>query len=144
MFIQRLLNLINEKGISRKQFSEDVQINKNQLKRWEDVGTIPNRTTLIVIAQYFNVSVEYLLGETDERLQKEKSPAGAGLKEKHWRLITAYERAEGPIKEAVDRLLNIEDKPVLVKIAARDGSFQEREITQEEWEKIKNLPDADL
>ena len=144
MFIQRLLNLINEKGISRKQFSEDVQINKNQLKRWEDVGTIPNRTTLIVIAQYFNVSVEYLLGETDERLQKEKSPARAGLKEKHWRLITAYERAEGPIKEAVDRLLNIEDKPVLVKIAARDGSFQEREITQDEWEKIKNLPDADL
>ena len=144
MFIQRLLNLINEKGISRKQFSIDVQINKNQLKRWEDLGTIPNKTTLAVIAQYFNVSVEYLLGETDERFIKEKSPAGAGLKEKHWRLITAYESAEGPIKEAVDRLLKIEDKPVLVKIAARDGSFQEREITQEEWEKIQGLPDADL
>lgn len=144
MFIQRLLNLINEKGISRKQFSSDVQINKNQLKRWEDLGTIPNRTTLTVIAQYFNVSVEYLLGETDERFTKEKSPAGAGLKEKHWRLITAYERAEEPIKDAVDRLLKIEDKPVLVKIAARDGSFQEREITQEEWEKIQGLPDANL
>lgn len=144
MFIQRLLNLINEKGISRKQFSIDVQINKNQLKRWEDLGTVPNRTTLTVIAQYFNVSVEYLLGETDERFTKEKSPAGAGLKEKHWRLITAYERAEEPIKDAVDRLLKIEDKPVLVKIAARDGSFQEREITQEEWEKIQSLPDANL
>lgn len=144
MFIQRLLNLINEKGISRKKFSSDVQINKNQLKRWEDLGTIPNRTTLTVIAQYFNVSVEYLLGETDERFTKEKSPAGAGLKEKHWRLITAYERAEEPIKDAVDRLLKIEDKPVLVKIAARDGSFQEKEITQEEWEKIQSLPDADL
>lgn len=144
MFIQRLLNLINEKGISRKQFSEDVQINKNQLKRWEDLGTIPNKTTLTVIAQYFNVSVEYLLGETDERTKKEKSPAGAGLKEKHWRLITAYERAEGPIKDAVDRLLNIDEKPKTVKIAARSGAFEERVITEEEWNKIKNLPDADL
>ena len=144
MFIQRLLNLINEKGISRKKFSSDVQINKNQLKRWEDLGTIPNRTTLTVIAQYFNVSVEYLLGETDERFTKEKSPAGAGLKEKHWRLITAYERAEEPIKKAVDGLLGIEEKPKMVKIAARDGTFEERVITEDEWEKIKNLPDADL
>lgn len=144
MFIQRLLSLISEKGVSRKQFYEDVQINKNQLKRWEDSGKIPNKTTLFVIAQYFDVSVEYLLGETDERVKKEKSPAGAGLKEKHWKLITAYEKAEEPIKYAVDRLLKIEEKPEISKIAARDGSFQEREITQEEWEKIQSLPDADL
>ncbi len=144
MFIERLLMLISEKGITRKQFSEDVQINKNQLKRWEDAGTTPNRTTLTVIANYFNVSAEYLLGETDEKDIKEKSPAVAGLKEKHMRLITAYDRAEAPIQEAVDRLLQIDDKPVVVKIAARDGSFQEKEITQEEWNRIKNLPDADL
>ena len=144
MFTQRLQSLMKEKGIKQKQLCEDVQINKNLPKYWKDKNTHPNKTILKALADYFDVSVEYLLGETDERVKKEKSPAGAGLKEKHWRLITAYERAEEPIKDAVDRLLKIEDKPVLVKIAARDGSFQEREITQEEWEKIKNLPDADL
>jgi transcriptional regulator with XRE-family HTH domain len=77
MFIERLLSLIAEKGISKKQFNEDVQINKNQLKRWQDTGTIPNRTTLTVIANYFNVSVEYLKGETDIR-EKEKTPTNVG------------------------------------------------------------------
>ena len=144
MFIERLLMLISEKGITRKQFSEAVQINKNQLKRWEDTGTTPNRTTLTVIANYFEVSVDFLTGETDDRKMKEKSPAVAGLKEKHLRLITAYDRAEAPSQEAVDRLLKIDEKPIIVKIAARDGSFEEREITQEEWNKINNLPDADL
>ncbi len=144
MFIERLLMLISEKGITRKQFSEEVQINKNQLKRWEDTGVTPNRTTLTVIANYFEVSVEYLLGETDDRKIKGKSPVITGLKEKHMRLITAYDRADEPIKDVVDRLLKIDDKPVIVKIAARDGSYQERALTQEEWEKIQELPDADL
>jgi repressor LexA len=56
----------SKRGITKKEFAEAIQINKNQVKRWEDVGTIPNRTTLNAIANYFNVSVEYLKGETDD------------------------------------------------------------------------------
>ena len=144
MFIQRLLSLIAEKGVSRKQFYEDIQINKNQLKRWEDMGTIPNKTTLTVIAQYFNVSVEYLLGETDERVKKEKNSANAELGEKDRILIEAYHKSEPLVKSTVDRLLGIEEKPKTVKIAARNGESMETVITEEQWEKIKNLPDADL
>lgn len=66
VFADRLLELIRKRGITKKEFAEAIQINKNQVKRWEDVGTIPNRTTLNAIANYFNVSVEYLKGETDD------------------------------------------------------------------------------
>lgn len=66
MFVKRLNELLKQNGISRKQFSEDVQINKNQVKRWEDNNAVPNRTTLTVIANYFGVSVAYLKGETDD------------------------------------------------------------------------------
>lgn len=66
VFADRLLDLIRKRGITKKEFAEAIQINKNQVKRWEDVGTIPNRTTLNAIANYFNVSVEYLKGETDD------------------------------------------------------------------------------
>jgi repressor LexA len=66
VFADRLLDLIRKRGITKKEFAEAIQINKNQVKRWEDVGTIPNRTTLNAIANYFNVSVAYLKGETDE------------------------------------------------------------------------------
>lgn len=66
MFVKRLNELLKQNGVSRKQFSEDVQINKNQVKRWEDNNSVPNRTTLTVIANYFGVSVAYLKGETDD------------------------------------------------------------------------------
>ena len=112
-------------------------INGNVFTAWKSGKNKSYEKHLPKIAEFFGISVEELMG-------KEKSPAGAGLKEKHWRLITAYEKAEEPIKYAVDRLLKIEEKPEISKIAARDGSFQEREITQEEWEKIQSLPDADL
>ncbi|MBQ8840899.1 MAG: helix-turn-helix transcriptional regulator [Clostridia bacterium] len=144
MFIKRLLELISEKGISRKQFNEDVQINKNQLKRWETAGTVPNRTTLTVIARYFGVSVEYLLGETDDRTPKEKSPAGAELSEKHQRLITAYDKSEPVVQATVDRLLGIDEKTFKVKVAARNGgAIEEKILTEEEYKRLMNLPDVE-
>ena len=142
VLIERIETLCQEKGVSLHIAFTESKVGKNFKSNLNYAE--PTLGKIKLLADYLGVTAEYLLGETDERFTKEKSPAGAGLKEKHWRLITAYERAEEPIKDAVDRLLKIEDKPVLVKIAARDGSFQEREITQEEWEKIQGLPDANL
>ncbi len=70
MFFQRLDQLLREKQITRKKFSEDIEISKNQVKRWES-GTIPNKSTINVIANYFGVTVEYLLGKT-ESLNEQK------------------------------------------------------------------------
>ena len=66
MFTERLINLIKKKGITKKQFNEDLQLSKNIVKYWETTGNLPNRSTLNSIANYFNVSVEYLKGETDD------------------------------------------------------------------------------
>ncbi len=75
MFTIRLKELIKQKGITKKQFCEEIQINKNLPKYWEDNHTIPNRTILNAISKYFNVSVDYLLGKTDIKEQKEKTPS---------------------------------------------------------------------
>ena len=142
ILLKRIEALCKENDISLNVAFIESKVGKNFKSNMNYAE--PTLGKIQLLADYFGVCTEYLLGETDERVKKEKSPAGAGLKEKHWRLITAYERAEEPIKYAVDRLLKIEEKPEISKIAARDGSFQEREITQEEWEKIQSLPDAEL
>lgn len=143
ILINRIEELCKEKGISLNEAFVESKVGKNFKSNLNYAE--PTLGKLSLLADYFGVTVEYLKGETDNKgVQIEKSPAVAGLKEKHMRLITAYDRAETPIQEAVDRLLKIDDKPVAVKIAARDGSFEEREITQSEWEKIKGLPDVDL
>lgn len=69
VFIERLNSLLQEKHLTRKQFLDDLHFGKNQITYWEKNQTIPNQSTLDTIAGYFNVSVDYLLGRTD---QKEK------------------------------------------------------------------------
>ncbi len=66
MFIERLKLLLKEKGLTKKQFNEDLQLSKNIMKHWEDSGKMPSRAVLNSIANYFNVSVEYLKGESDD------------------------------------------------------------------------------
>lgn len=67
MFIERLNALLKEKGITRKLFLEETGMGKNSFSYWEKAGMTPTNATFKVIADYFNVSVEYLKGETDER-----------------------------------------------------------------------------
>ncbi len=66
-FIQRLTELLKEKKLTRKEFLEDMHFGKNQFTYWEKNNSVPNASTLHAIASYFNVTVEYLTGESDTR-----------------------------------------------------------------------------
>lgn len=66
-FNERLSKLIKEKGLTKKQFLEDMKLGKNQISYWNNNKTIPNQSTLIAIANYFDVSVEYLKCETEQK-----------------------------------------------------------------------------
>ena len=69
MFFERITYLLKENKISRTKLTNDLNLGKNQIKYWENHGNIPNGTTLQKIADYFGVTVDYLLGKAD---QKEK------------------------------------------------------------------------
>lgn len=69
MFIDILNDLITQKGLTRAQVTSDLKLGKNQIKYWEKNGNTPNGDTIKAMSEYFNVSVDYLLGKTD---QKEK------------------------------------------------------------------------
>ncbi len=65
-FTERLSELIKKKGLTKKQFLEEMKLGKNQINYWEKKQTIPNQSTLSAIANYFNVPVEYLTGELEQ------------------------------------------------------------------------------
>lgn len=71
MFLQRLTELINNHGLTRNKFLTSVGLNPNSFVVWEKRGTVPGGNTLSIIADYFHVSTDYLLGRTDD-----PSPAG--------------------------------------------------------------------
>ena len=75
-FIERLEQLRQEKGITRKKLLEDCKLGKNQFTYWEKNNAIPTPSVLFVLARYLKVTPEYLLGESDDK-EKETSDIGA-------------------------------------------------------------------
>lgn len=67
-FKERLLELQNEKGISTVyELSQRIHIHRNNIAQWYKLNCIPLIDDLIIIADFFKVSIDYLLGRTDDR-----------------------------------------------------------------------------
>ena len=64
-FIERILNLVEQQGISKNKLLTDLKLSKNSFVNWEERKTIPGGDTLLKIAEYFNCSVDYLLGRDE-------------------------------------------------------------------------------
>ncbi len=61
----RLKELRKKKGISQLKLALDLNINQNSISRYESGTREADYATLIRIADYFNVSIDYLLERTD-------------------------------------------------------------------------------
>jgi len=61
----RLRELRKARNISQLKLSMDLQLNQNAISRYETGLREADYATLIKIADYFNVSVDYLLERTD-------------------------------------------------------------------------------
>lgn len=61
----RLKELRKQKGISQLKLAMDLGMNQNSISRYENLEREADYYTLIAFADYFNVSIDYLLGRTD-------------------------------------------------------------------------------
>ena len=67
MFIEKVKELLKEKGITKNKLLTDLQLGKNSFVNWESRGTVPSGEVLAKIANYFGVSVDYLLGNEEQK-----------------------------------------------------------------------------
>ena len=67
-FIERIFNLLDKKGISKNKMLSELKLSKNSFLNWSERNTTPSGEVIIKIANYFNVSTDYLLTgkETDQ------------------------------------------------------------------------------
>ena len=63
--LERILKLKKDKGITDTQFQKDIGVYSTALAEWKNGKTTSYLKKLPKIAEYFNVSVDYLLGNTD-------------------------------------------------------------------------------
>lgn len=68
---KRMRQLRHERGMTQKEVAEQLGIGVSTMTMYETGRREPNMETLIKIANFFDVSVDYLLGKTDARNEKE-------------------------------------------------------------------------
>lgn len=65
VFSKRLKELRLGKSFSYSQLAKELDVSYMSIGRWEKQQRVPNIIELKKIAQYFNVSADYLLGLQD-------------------------------------------------------------------------------
>lgn len=65
-FGKRLKQLMDSRNISAMKLSEDLNIHRGSLSNWETGKRKPDSEMLLKIANYFDVSVDYLLGNENK------------------------------------------------------------------------------
>ena len=111
--IHRINLLLNEKGISKQDFYNECGISSAAFSQWNTGKTSPKAKSLNKIASYLDTTVEYLISGT-----KQKKPAA--------------ETGDEPKAEINERLHTI-------RIAGRDGSYEERQLTDEQMDLLRQM-----
>ncbi|MBR4292495.1 MAG: helix-turn-helix transcriptional regulator [Clostridia bacterium] len=62
----RLKELRKKRNISQLKLALDLNMNQNTISRYENLEREADYETLVRFADYFNVSLDYLLGRVDE------------------------------------------------------------------------------
>lgn len=65
IFADRILELRKEKGISQAVLAKALDVSYSVICYWETNRSEPTAPNLCKIADYFGVSVDYLLGRND-------------------------------------------------------------------------------
>jgi len=97
--LDRILSLIQAKGITNKEFLEDLNLSLSTISEWKRERNKSYLKHINKIADYFNVSTDYLLGNTStnslpEDLQKLNAIYNKLPKEEKAQLMTYAEFLE--------------------------------------------------
>lgn len=89
--IKNLKYLRNREKVSQQQLAEVIGISQQSVNKYENHNIEPDISTLIKIADYFNTSVDFLIGNTDIDHKSEKVES-CDLNEEELSLVQAYRK----------------------------------------------------
>jgi transcriptional regulator with XRE-family HTH domain len=139
MFDDRLACLRKAKGISMRQCANELGIPYTTYVSYEKNERDPKSEQLIELADYFNVSIDYLLGRTKEQKVNKEVSNSLVLTKHEEQVLTSY-RNKTEMQNAVDTLLNVPSL-IEVKSVARSSDYHKpykETITAEQLELLQS------
>ena len=105
--------LRNKKGIYQQELADNLNVSKGAVAMWETDKREPDNEMLVKIANYFNTTIDYLLGRTDNinnNLSKhKKTEQKLNVPDELKDVMVAFHRGEFEdlIQSEIDALANI-------------------------------------
>ena len=106
--MNRIKMLREEKQMNMREVADALKIPYTTYVNYEKELREPNSEMLISLANYFEVSIDYLIGRSDSRknnLLNNELESNCNIKEK--KLVDSY-RSHPEMQSAVDKLLGID------------------------------------
>lgn len=108
-------DLLKQYGLTSKKLAQDIGISPGNVTDWRKGRANPSAEVVAKLADYFNVSTDYLLGRSDVRNPGETFIKNSdGLTKREKKLLETYTQLsenDDPtskrMKETIDRLLGI-------------------------------------
>ncbi|MDR0862584.1 MAG: helix-turn-helix transcriptional regulator [Oscillospiraceae bacterium] len=103
--MENLKKLREERGISQQRLAEHIGTNQQNIHRYEHGFYEPDIRTLKLLADFFDTSIDFLVGATNNRRRIEPLEK-YGLSEDEIAVIDALRRLSAKQRKCVDVLLD--------------------------------------
>lgn len=70
MLSEKIYTLRRKSGLSQEQLAEIIGVSRQAISKWEGGLSLPESEKLIAISEYFHVTLDYLLKEDADGIQK--------------------------------------------------------------------------
>jgi len=139
LFGNRLQELLNERKLTYEVFAEEIYIDKNTIGNYVRGKTLPKIDIAVMIAKYFDVSTDYLLGHYLEVPISEVGNLFDGSLKRKCAIKVMVSR-NSPIKLQCLRYQKIDELKLYPKVedAERPLSFMDSTVIQEDNYSIIN------
>ena len=94
--IKNLRKLRENRGVSQQKLADILGITQQSIYKYEKLKIEPDIGTLVLIADYFGTTVDYLIGHTPP-----ESPEELDLSKDEWALLRGYRRLSESERESI-------------------------------------------
>lgn len=135
-----------ESGTKPNPVAKAIGLSTAICTRWKN-GTVPNADILLKISDYFDVSVDYLLGKTDKK--NKATPEGQPLTDEQEALLNyCSDLSNDDLEKVIDyiellKLKSNAEQKERIKLVARSGEQKAIETSQEDIDWIASSLNED-
>ena len=103
-----LKDLRTESGLTQLQFAQAIGTSQKNISRWELGETEPSAYYLKKIAEFYQITTDYILGVEDDLGHKSYDTTNNAVTPEERKILNAYRLLSPANRQMILRMLNIE------------------------------------